>query len=140
MHAMRNDASRKRRSHARLTYNQVNEMLTDNNSALRNEYEQVLPHVETLYKLYKVLADARGKRGVIEFESNETHIVFDDNKKIKEIVPIVRNDAHKLIEECMILANVAAAAYLEQNKIPTLYRWVAATGPLQWTTLRLSRR
>ncbi|MEE9336334.1 MAG: ribonuclease R [Granulosicoccaceae bacterium] len=110
------------RSHARLTYKQVSEMLTESTSPLRKQYEAVLPHVEALHKLYKVLATSRRKRGVIEFESNETQIIFDDNKKIKEIIPVVRNDAHKLIEECMILANVAAAAYLEQNKIPTLYR------------------
>ena len=110
------------RSHARLTYTQVNEMLTEPDSALRQQYEAVFPDIESLHALYQVLAASRRKRGVIEFESNETRILFDDNKKIKEIIPVVRNDAHKLIEECMILANVAAAAYLEQNKIPTLYR------------------
>ena len=110
------------RSHARLTYDQVYEMLTDTGSSLRKKFEEQLPGIETLHALYELLAENRRKRGVIEFDSNETHIVFDKNKKIKEIVPIVRNDAHKLIEECMILANVAAAAFLEQHQIPSLYR------------------
>jgi len=110
------------RSHARLTYDQVNEMLTDNNSPLRDKHASLMPMIQELHKLYKVLAAKRRIRGAIEFDSNETHIVFDDNKKIKEIVPIERNDAHKLIEECMILANIHAAAFLEEKEIPALYR------------------
>ena len=110
------------RSHARLTYDQVNEMLTDSESVLRNKHASLLPMIEELHKLYQVLAKKRRKRGAIEFDSNETHIVFDDNKKIKEIIPIQRNDAHKLIEECMILANIEAAAFLEEREMPALYR------------------
>ncbi|MFK7997835.1 MAG: ribonuclease R [Granulosicoccus sp.] len=110
------------RSHARLTYDQVNEMLTDRSSALRDKHAPLMPMIQELHALYKVLAHKRRARGAIEFDSNETHIVFDDNKKIKEIVPIERNDAHKLIEECMILANIQAAAFLEEKEIPALYR------------------
>ncbi len=110
------------RSHARLTYDQVHEMLTDSGSALRKQHASLMPMIEELHALYGVLASKRRERGAIEFDSNETHIVFDDNKKIKEIVPIQRNDAHKLIEECMILANIHAAAYLEAKEIPALYR------------------
>jgi len=110
------------RSHARLTYDQVSEMLVDDKSPLRSQYANLISMIEELHKLYKVLAKKRRKRGAIEFESNETHIIFDENKKIKEIVPIQRNDAHKLIEECMILANIQAAAYLEEREIPALYR------------------
>lgn len=109
-------------SHARLTYDEVNEMLTDSTSALRKKHAALLPVIEELHRLYKTLASKRGERGAIEFDSNETHIVFDDDKKIKEIVPIERNDAHKLIEECMILANIQAAAFLEEKEIPALYR------------------
>jgi len=109
-------------SHARLTYSQVNEILTSEKSKLHDTYSEVVPHLRALHDLYKVLAANRSKRGVIEFASNETRILFDDDKKISEIVPIVRNDAHKLIEECMILANVAAAGFLEQHNIPALYR------------------
>ena len=110
------------KSHARLTYDQVSEMLTDTGSVLREEYAPLVPMIEELHSLYKVLAKKRRKRGAIEFDSNETHIVFDDNKKIKEIIPIQRNDAHKLIEECMILANIEAAAFLEEREVPALYR------------------
>jgi ribonuclease R len=110
------------RSHARLTYDQVSEMLTDTGSELREKYASVLPMIEELHNLYKALAKKRRKRGAIEFDSNETHIIFDENKKIKEIIPIQRNDAHKLIEECMILANIEAAAFLEEQDVPVLYR------------------
>ncbi|MFK7858027.1 MAG: ribonuclease R, partial [Granulosicoccus sp.] len=110
------------RSHARLTYDQVSEMLTDKTSGLRKKHAPLMPMIQELHKLYKVLAKKRRVRGAIEFDSNETHIVFDDHKKIKEIVPIQRNDAHKLIEECMILANIQAAAFLEEKEIPALYR------------------
>lgn len=110
------------RSHARLTYDQVSEMLTDTSSELREKHSNVVPMIEELHNLYKALAKKRRKRGAIEFDSNETHIVFDENKKIKEIIPIQRNDAHKLIEECMILANIEAAAFLEEQEVPALYR------------------
>ena len=110
------------RSHARLTYDQVHAMLSGKSSALRKQHAALMPMIEELHALYSVLASKRRERGAIEFDSNETHIVFDDNKKIKEIVPIQRNDAHKLIEECMILANIHAAAYLEKQEIPALYR------------------
>ena len=110
------------RSHARLTYDQVHEMLTDEASPHRHKHASLMPMISELHKLYGVLAAKRKERGAIEFDSNETHIVFDDNKKIKEIVPIQRNDAHKLIEECMILANIQAAAFLQQKEIPALYR------------------
>ena len=110
------------RSHARLTYDQVHQMLNDKSSGLRKKHVALMPMIKQLHELYKVLAAKRRKRGAIEFDSNETHIVFDENKKIKEIVPVERNDAHKLIEECMILANIQAAAFLEEKAIPSLYR------------------
>jgi ribonuclease R len=110
------------RSHARLTYNKVAAMLVDNDQALREEYSAVVPHLEDLYKVYKTLLTQREKRGAIDFDTTETRIVFGEEKKIETIVPVVRNDAHKLIEECMLLANVATADYLSRHKIPILYR------------------
>ncbi|MEK7840741.1 MAG: RNB domain-containing ribonuclease, partial [Pseudomonadota bacterium] len=83
---------------------------------------RVLPHLETLFTLYKILHLARQQRGAVDFELPETRIVFDDNRKIREIVPVFRNDAHRLIEECMLVANVCAAEYLKKNKVPTPYR------------------
>ena len=110
------------RSHARLTYSEVHEMLTQKKSRLREHHALILPHILNLHRLYALLAKARRKRGAIEFDSTETRIVFDDNSKIRELVPVVRNDAHRLIEECMILANIAAAAFLDKHEMPALYR------------------
>ena len=110
-------------SHARLTYNQVWAMIgEEQNAELREQFKDVLPHVEELHRLYKQLRILRTARGAIDFETTETRIVFGEERKIDRIVPLVRNDAHKLIEECMILANVAAAKFLEKHKIPGLYR------------------
>ena len=112
-------------SHARLTYNKVGAMLDkkhEEHKSLRKEYKHVLKDVEQLHKLYKVLRKARSKRGAIDFETTETRIVFGKDRKIEEIVPVVRNDAHKMIEECMLAANVAAAKFLEGHDVPALYR------------------
>ncbi|MCW3147212.1 ribonuclease R [Stutzerimonas stutzeri] len=113
-------------SHARLTYNKVSAMLEQPISAegkrLSGEYAEVLPHLKQLYSLYKVLLKARHTRGAIDFETQETRIVFGADRKIAEIKPTERNDAHKLIEECMLCANVATAAFLQKHEIPALYR------------------
>jgi ribonuclease R len=82
----------------------------------------VVGHLDDLYSLYHVLRDARDRRGAIDFETAETRIIFNDERKIEDIVPTERNDAHKLIEECMILANVCAAKFLFEHKIPALHR------------------
>ena len=109
-------------SHARLTYTQVAAMLVDGDQALSNEYQAVLPHLEHLHALYKIMRQRRNERGAIDFETTETRIVFGESRKIEQIIPVIRNDAHKLIEECMIIANVATARHLLKNKIPALYR------------------
>ncbi len=110
------------RSHARLTYDQVADMLVEGDAALCQEYADLLPHLHQLYALYKVLHKAREKRGAIDFDTTETRILFNSEKKVEQIVPLIRNDAHRLIEECMLLANVAAARFLLGKKIPALYR------------------
>ena len=112
-------------SHARLTYNKVGAILDPANpdsESLRTEYKAVVPHLEQLHSLYKALRKARSLRGAIDFETTETRIVFGENRKIEEIVPVLRNDAHKLIEECMLAANVAAARFLEKHNLPALFR------------------
>ena len=113
-------------SHARLTYTKVGAMLEtpeeESGRALRTEYAPQVPHLEELYRLYKVLRKTREERGAIDFETTETRIQFDANRKIDKIVPVVRNDAHKLIEECMLCANVATARFLEKHSLPALYR------------------
>jgi len=110
------------RSHARLTYDQVAAMLVDGDAGLRSQFAAVVPHLENLYDLFKVLRRRRAKRGAIDFETTETRIVFGAERKIERIVPVLRNDAHLIIEECMILANVCAAKYLARHRVPTLYR------------------
>lgn len=110
------------RSAARLTYNQVAAMLLGGDEKLKNRYKSVLPGLEVMYDLYQVLRKARARRGAIDFEMGETQIVFDKVQKIKDIRPLERNDAHRLIEEFMILANVAAARFLAKHKISTLFR------------------
>ncbi len=109
------------RSHARLTYNKVAAMLIDGDAALCEEYAGLLPHLHELYQLYKVLHKARKARGAIDFDTTESRFVFE-NGKVVSVEPVVRNDAHRLIEECMLVANVAAARLLLRKKIPTLYR------------------
>jgi ribonuclease R len=113
-------------SHARLTYNKVSAMLEQpkgtEGKALRSEYKEVLPHLKQLYSLYQVLLAARHERGAIDFETQETRIIFGAGRKISEIRPTQRNDAHKLIEECMLAANVATAAFMQKHEIPALYR------------------
>ncbi len=114
------------RSHARLTYNKVSDMLERPDSEpgyrLSAQYADVLPHLHNLYDLYKLLRKARTERGAIDFETTETRIVFDAERKIEEIVPVHRNDAHKIVEESMLCANVAAARFLKKHKMPALYR------------------
>ena len=110
------------RSQARLTYDQVADMLYEGDQPLREKHAALLPHLEVLDELYQVLNKSRKQRGAMEFESRETRIEFNEDRKIDAIVPLVRNDAHKLIEECMILANIAAARALGRKKMPTLYR------------------
>ncbi len=110
------------RSAARLTYDQVNALVVEKDAALRRKHKALLPHLDDLYQLYQLFARRRQQRGAIEFESTETRIVFAENRKIERIVATERNDAHRLIEEFMVAANVAAAQFLLQHKIPALYR------------------
>ena len=107
-------------SHARLTYTQVGEALENGSSPAIDK--KILPHIKNLHNLYQVLRKARDRRGAIDFETVETRIIFDQLRKIEAIVPVQRNDAHKLIEECMLSANVAAAGFLQRHKLPGLYR------------------
>jgi ribonuclease R len=109
-------------SHARLTYTKVAAILTGSSEQLITQYKKLVPHLQALYQLYQVLREARVKRGAIEFETVETRIVFGKNGKISRIEPIERNEAHRLIEECMLCANVATARFLKKHKMPSLYR------------------
>ncbi len=110
------------RSHARLTYDEVADIVQHRKVAARKQRAELVPQLETLYELYQALHAARVKRGAIDFDSTETRIVFGENRKIERVVPVERNDAHRLIEEMMLAANVSAADYLISNEMPTLFR------------------
>ncbi|ECF7044764.1 ribonuclease R, partial [Salmonella enterica subsp. enterica] len=108
-------------SKARLTYDQVAQYLEGDSQAITEDRE-VRKSINTLFQLYQVLKSLRAERHAMEFETVETYMTFDELGGIKEILPRSRNDAHKLIEECMLLANVAAAEYALKNEMPMLYR------------------
>lgn len=113
------------RSHARFTYTQVGEIVEERgnrDSGLRKQFSALTPHIDHLNDLYKALRSARDKRGAIDFETTETRILFDAERKIERIVPVQRNDAHKMIEECMLAANVCAAELMVLAELPALYR------------------
>jgi ribonuclease R len=110
------------RSHARLTYTEVASILVDDDQQLIAKYKTLLPHLKQLYDLYKVMRVSREQRGAMDFDTQETRIIFGENRKIEKIVPTIRNDAHKLIEEFMITANMAAAKFLNTKKMPKLLR------------------
>jgi ribonuclease R len=110
------------RSHARLTYTLVGQMIEQPDGPAAREHAELAPHIQNLYRLFKVLVKARAQRGAIDFETVETQIIFDDKGKIERIVPVRRNDAHRVIEECMLAANVCASDYLAKRKQPMLYR------------------
>jgi ribonuclease R len=109
-------------SHARLTYTDVWEALSAPESRTAQRIANLLPHLQNLYSLYEALAQAREVRGAIDLETTETYIICDPNGRIDKILPRVRNDAHKLIEECMLAANVCAADFLARSRHPSLYR------------------
>lgn len=108
-------------SHARLTYTKVSHILKGD-AELREHYHAVIPNLENLYDLYKVMEHAREVRGGISFESEEPKFIFNAERRIERIEQTVRNDAHKIIEECMILANISAAKFVERSEEPALYR------------------
>ncbi|RQW61624.1 ribonuclease R [Vibrio viridaestus] len=122
-------------SHARLTYNKVAAIL-DGDAELIERYQSLVPHLQQLYSMYGVLKDAREQRGAIEFETVETKFIFNAQRKIDRIEPLERNDAHKIIEECMILANIASASLVEKAKEAALYRIHETPGEERLTGFR----
>jgi ribonuclease R len=124
------------RSHARLTYDQVWNWLDGMTKPESDLHQRLLPHLQALYALFQVLGEARGKRGAIDFETIETMMLFNAQGKIENIVPVRRNDAHRLIEECMLAANVCASAFLQSNRQPCLYRIHQGPTPEKLEALR----
>jgi ribonuclease R len=123
------------RSHARLTYTQVAAML-ENSAAAKHGHGPLAPRLDELYRLYKLLAKAREKRGAIDFETVETEMIFNDQGKIERIVAVRRNDAHRLIEECMLAANVCASDFLLRHDHSMLYRIHEGPTPEKLAALR----
>jgi ribonuclease R len=109
-------------SSARLTYTEVAAVLKNTKGPEAARRATLLPQLQNLYGVYKSLFAARQKRGAIDFDTTETYIVCNAQGKIEQIIPRTRNDAHKLIEECMLAANVCAADFMKRNKHPGLYR------------------
>ena len=124
------------RSHARLTYTNVAKILVNKNKVLTKKYATIVPDLEELYNLYKVMRTQREVRGAMDFDTHETKIVFGEDRKIEKIVPTERNDAHKLIEEFMIAANAAAARFLIRKKMPHLLRVHEGPGTEKLFTLK----
>ena len=124
------------RSRARLTYNQVWGWLSGELAPATPVHQAVQPQLHTLYALFKALHAAREKRGAIDFDTVETQMQFNEQGKIQAIVPVIRNDAHRLIEECMLAANVCAADFLEQKKQPGLFRIHGTPSPEKLQALR----
>jgi ribonuclease R len=109
-------------SHARLTYTQVWQAVGEGDAEATAKIGSLLPHVQYLHRLYQVLAKARKARGAIEFESGEVRFVLGPQGEVVQAGMLHRNDAHKLIEECMIAANVEAARFLLKKQVPAPYR------------------
>lgn len=106
----------------RLTYTDVAGILVDQDETLKAQYKAIVPELTTMYALFQAMLKQRAERGAIDFELEETQFIFDENRKIESIEPTERNDAHRLIEEFMVAANVCAAEFLDKHKLPALYR------------------
>lgn len=123
-------------SRARLTYTRVAQIIEDPQGETARELKELVPHLQALHALYQGLVKARAVRGAIDFETVETQMFFDDEGKIERIVPTQRNDAHRLIEECMLAANVCASDFLSSREHPALYRVHEGPTPEKLTALR----
>ncbi|HSW05762.1 ribonuclease R [Aquabacterium sp.] len=124
------------RSHARFTYNEVAAILGNTRGAEAQRRSELVPHLLHLHEVYRALLKHRGTRGAVDFETTETQIVCDDNGRIEKIVPRTRTEAHRLIEEAMLAANVCAAEFIASHKHPVLYRVHEGPTPEKRTTLQ----
>jgi ribonuclease R len=109
-------------SHARFTYTEVAAILANTRGPEATKRKERVPDLLNLHDVYRALLLARRERGAVDFETTETQIVCDDNGRIEKIIPRTRNDAHKLIEEAMLAANVCSADFIAQGKQHGLYR------------------
>ena len=124
------------RSHARLTYTEVAAALTNTRGPEAAKRREIMPQLLNLHEVYRALLKARHRRGAIDFETTETQIVCDENGRIEKIVPRVRTDAHRLIEEAMLAANVCTADFIAGAEHPSLFRVHEGPTPEKRTTLQ----
>jgi ribonuclease R len=118
-------------SDARMTYNDVNAILTDRDPALTQKYATLVPMFETMRDLFQILNGRRKRRGSIDFDLKEPEIILDDEGMVEQIIALERNVAHRLIEEFMLVANETVAQHLDQHQVPTLYRIHEQPDPLK---------
>ena len=123
-------------SHARFTYNEVAAILGNTRGPEAARRKELVPHLLHLHEVYRALLKERGQRGAVDFETTETQIVCDDNGRIEKIVPRTRTEAHRLIEEAMLAANVCSADFIAQHKHPALYRVHEGPTPEKKTLLQ----
>jgi ribonuclease R len=123
-------------SHARFTYNEVAAILANTRGPEAAKRKELVPDLLNLHEVYRALLKERNKRGAIDFETTETQIVCDENGRIEKIVPRTRTEAHKLIEEAMLAANVCSADFIERSKHPSLYRVHEGPTPEKKTLLQ----
>ena len=123
-------------SHARFTYNEVAAILANTRGPEAAKRKELVPDLLHLHEVYRALLKERNKRGAIDFETTETQIVCDENGRIEKIVPRTRTEAHKLIEEAMLAANVCSADFIERSKHPSLYRVHEGPTPEKKTLLQ----
>jgi ribonuclease R len=124
------------RSHARLTYTEVAAALANTRGPEAAKRRELMPKLLNLHEVYRALLKARQRRGAIDFETTETQIVCDENGRIEKIVPRTRTDAHRLIEEAMLAANVCSADFIAQADHPALFRVHEGPTPEKRTTLQ----
>jgi ribonuclease R len=122
------------RSRERMTYTDVNAIVTDRNAAVMERYHELIPLFERMHELFQILHAQRRRRGSIDFDLKEAEIILDDAGLVEDIVAAERNIAHRLIEEFMLLANETVATHLEQHGVPALYRIHEDPDPLKVET------
>ncbi|MDM4767377.1 ribonuclease R [Pelomonas sp. SE-A7] len=123
-------------SHARLTYTEVAAVLGNTHGPEAARRRELVPHLLHLHEVYRALLSERGRRGAVDFETTETQIVCDENGRIEKIVPRTRNEAHRLIEEAMLAANVCAADFIAGGKHASLFRVHEGPTPEKRTALQ----
>ncbi len=124
-------------SKARFTYTEVAAILSNTRGPEAAKRKERVQDLLNLHDVYRALLQERHVRGAVDFETTETQIVCDDNGRIEKIIPRTRNDAHKLIEEAMLAANVCSADFILRSKHLGLYRVHEGPTPEKKETLRM---